>query len=200
VVSDAVVEATTSTSRMAPHLCSLAPQDVSEPLHFRRPAAGLRPFCALAACISDDHYASLRPAAGYWRASKATDDGSSEAHAYGRTWWFRRPTCERRMGDKHDDGDSRRRAGGRRGWHGMELVIYRGLLECVDPSWPSPPNLSRPSHLSGELHTTGELYTTKLHTSTSLHSETARKYYAESACCKCMLQVFQRYIASVSSG
>jgi hypothetical protein len=29
-----------------------------QPLCFRCPSAGLRPFCALAACISDDHCAS----------------------------------------------------------------------------------------------------------------------------------------------
>ena len=64
------------------------------------------------------------------------------------------------------------REGGEGVYH-VELLIRRGLL----------------LHRSGDLRATGELYTGELHTPTSFHSEIARKYCAQSPCCKRMFQV-----------
>jgi hypothetical protein len=90
------------------------------------------------------------------------------------------------VGEEHGDGDLCRRPGGRQGW------LWHGV---GNPSWPL--------YQRGVLHSTSELYTGELHTPISIHSETARKYYAKSACCKHMFQVFQmlqRYVANFLCG
>ena len=75
-----------------------------------------------------------------------------------------------------------------------------GLLEHADSPQPSLETYRGLLHRSSEFRATDELFTGELHVLMSLRCQVARRCCAESAYCKHMFQVFQRYVVSVSYG